>query len=122
MNSLPVIVAGDWTKIERTYTESLRRLQINKNFTKWRKRVNKRLPELASRVFALRGTGYTGCGSHWSLEKRLGRVIIEINDYDTRDYYHGQNAFTNQINLEVAVEMLYKDVKEAEDSLKDSLR
>ena len=52
-------------------------------FDKWRVNINETLPDLVSRVFALRHKTYIGCGFHWSLEKLLGQVIIFMNDYDS---------------------------------------
>lgn len=56
-----------------------------RKFNEWRKEINKKLPDLANRVFALRTKHYMGCGFHWSLEKDLGYVIHMANNFD-RDY------------------------------------
>jgi hypothetical protein len=45
----------------------------------WRKKVNEEIPALASRVFALRGKIYNGCGFHYYLEHRLGLIMADIN-------------------------------------------
>lgn len=47
----------------------------------WRKRVNKHLPRIATRVFTLRDKMYRGCGFHHELECRLGAVIQRMNNY-----------------------------------------
>lgn len=49
----------------------------------WRKEMREQLPELASKVFSLRGKPYNGCGFQWSIEKDLGCVIRGVNDYDS---------------------------------------
>ncbi len=87
----------------------------NDDFTRWRKRTNKGMPELAARVFALRSKGYVGCGFHWSLEKSLGFLIGRLNDYDDGSYY-GVDAMAYQIGLQVAARFLYKNVAKAEKS------
>jgi len=58
--------------------------QWRRDHYEWRKKVNPELPKLAARVFALRDKTYPGCGFHWSLERLLGTVISNINDYDKR--------------------------------------
>lgn len=87
--------------------------QDNKAFTEWRKRVADEMPELATRVFALRKRMYMGAGLHWSMERELGFVMARVNDYD-HDYYHGPNAWADCIVLEVRYEALIKSVIEAE--------
>ena len=95
------------------------------SFSAWRKKVNKRIPEVAAKVFSFRKVCYTGCGFHWSLEKSLGNLIACINDYDSpldmrQSYYHGKEAPFNQIILKVKVKMFFKDVAEIERKLKEN--
>ena len=85
-------------------------------FTKWREAEAKKLPELAARVFALRGRMYYGCGFHWSMECKLGTVIARLNDYDNGANYYGPEAMHYQIPLRVMVEELYERVDKAERS------
>lgn len=114
---------GDMVPGDFEYVDEILQNEQNNRFNDWRRRVNKKLPELASRVFALRGRGYPGCAGQWNMEKRLGNVITEINNYDTDRYFTtGKNNTVSQLNLEVCVGMLYQEVKEAEESLKDSPR
>ena len=84
-------------------------------FTEWRKEVNEKLPELSRKIFALRSVMYKGCGFHWSLEKSLGSVIREINNYDAGSgYYHDKDCVCNRIVLKVCVEHLFEDVERIE--------
>lgn len=81
-----------------------------KAFHEWQRKVQEQLPELANRVFALRGKMYTGCGFHYSMERQLGRAIIAAhpsNEYPT---------IFSEISDRLAVEMLFNDVKKAEKS------
>lgn len=86
----------------------------NAKFTVWRKQAANDLASLAARVFALRGTGYYGSGFHWSLEKRLGYVMLKLNDYDDGSIYHDPAAEMLQDSLMLFVSLLYEDVAEAE--------
>lgn len=81
-----------------------------KKFNAWRKRVKKKLPDLANRVFALRGRHYMGCGFHWSMEKTLGRVILDINNFDKRF------DMPDQVVCRVIVAGLFEEVVKAEKS------
>lgn len=83
----------------------------NKQFDKWRERVRKDLPNLANRVFSLRGVGYTGCGFHWSLEKDLGYVIRGISNFDS----YPDNM--EQILIKIVTESLYKELNRIESKL-----
>lgn len=77
----------------------------------WRKEINKTLPELASRVFALRQGGYSGSGFHYNMEKTLGRVIAMVNNYDDPLELH------TPITDKVIYEGLIEDIQKAEWSL-----
>ena len=81
----------------------------------WRKRVNKNLPELASRVFALRGTGYCGCGFHYDLEKQLGNVIKGVNLYNDPIAFEHMTMML----LEIITTDLYKQVAKIEKEVKN---
>lgn len=85
-----------------------------KKFIKWRQRVNKNLPLLANRIFALRGTGYMGCGFHYDLERQLGNLISGVNRTDK-----GAFEFTYRIALEILCSGLYKDIIRIEDEIKN---
>jgi len=79
-------------------------------FNEWRKDEAEAIPELAARVFVLRKRFYMGCGFHWSMEKSLGGVMMQLNDFD-RGF-----EVSNMIVLLVSLEGLYKDVEKAEAS------
>jgi hypothetical protein len=53
---------------------------VEKKHYAWRKAVATSMPELCARVFALRGTGYYGSGTHYELERRLGSLMSRVND------------------------------------------
>lgn len=85
-----------------------------KKYTKWRKRVNKGLPALANRVFALRGTGYIGCGFHYDLERQLGNLISGVNRTDREAF-----EFTFRISMEILCAELYKDINQIEKEIRN---
>lgn len=66
-------------------------------FNVWRKGIAKKLPDLTSRVFALRDESYWGHGFHYSLEFDLGQIISMANDYrrDYRDLFERISAEAN---------------------------
>jgi len=80
-----------------------------KRFDKWRERVRKNLPKITARVFALRKAFYTGCGFQWGVEKNLGQVICQVNDFE-HNYYHGPDAMASRILLKILVESLHREV------------
>lgn len=96
--------------------------KLDETFSEWRRAEIKKLPELAARVFALRGTGYPGCGYHWSMERDLGWVICRLSNYDDRDCLHGPEKYSRRLMLEVNLEMLYEDVEKAEQAIRDKMR
>lgn len=83
----------------------------DKQFDKWRKRVRKDLPNLANRVFNLRGKGYIGCGFHWNLEKDLGYIIRSVSNFDS----YPDNM--EQILIKIVTESLYKELNRIESKL-----
>lgn len=76
----------------------------------WRKRAARNMPALATRIFALRDKMYQGCGFHWCMERDLGRLIARLNDYDS------PFDAAQRLGTEVALEMLYREVKGAEET------
>jgi len=92
--------------------DELKDWQELKKFNKWRKEIGKTLPELASRVFALRGKDYMGCGFHWSLEKDLGWVISTMNNFD-KSY----RDFATRISVKVVYEHFIERLEEIEDEI-----
>ena len=91
--------------------------QRDTEFSAWRQAKADEMPQLAARVFALRGKGYMGCGFHWGLEKSLGAIINRLNDYDDPGYYNTNEAITNQLVLKVLVEGLEERVAKIEKEL-----
>lgn len=85
-----------------------------KKYTKWRKRVNKGLPALANRVFALRGTSYLGCGFHYDLERQLGNLISGVNRTDSEAF-----GFTFRITIKILCTGLYKDITKIENEIRN---
>lgn len=85
----------------------------DKKHDKWRNRVKKGLPELARRVFALRGAGYTGCGFHYDLERRLGVIVKEVNSVSVETFKP-----TRMLLIEIATERLYCELAKIERELK----
>ena len=93
-------------------SQELQEIQELKKFNKWRKKVGKTLPDLAKRVFALRGKSYMGYGFHWGLEKDLGWIIATMNDFD-KSY---RDLGTRMI-VEVRYEQLIERVEEIENEI-----
>lgn len=92
-------------------------LKRDREYEEWVKKQLVIIPELASRVFALRNKPYMGCGFHYDMEKRLGDVISRLNNVD---YYQNPNEiFMFRICTEVLLKALLKSVAEAEASLKE---
>ena len=83
----------------------LQKRQELKKFNKWRKEIGKILPELASRVFALRLVGYAGCGFHWGLEKDLGYIIVMMNNFD-KSYRDLSDRISAEVEYECFIERL----------------
>lgn len=94
----------------------------HKEFSEWRRREGDKIPELAARIFAVRGTGYSGSGFHWWLMCELGTMMSWLHNYDDHTWYHGETAFFKQIALEVRLKMLYERVDEIEQELKEKAK
>lgn len=107
----------DLTKLDVENARYLSRNRRHRVYEVWRKRACVRLPELASRVFALRGTSYLGCGFHYGLESSLGSNIKYISD-PTKDIdvLNPMKEMTSRIANQVALKMLFNDVVKAEES------
>ena len=100
--------------MSESFDEIVPEKRRNDEFSAWRKVKAKAMPELAARVFALRGVRYAGSGFHWSLEKCLGYCMGQLNDYDDHTLYYGPDAASNQIVLEVLIEGLEESIAKAE--------
>ena len=84
-------------------------------YESWVEESLKLLPDLAARVFALRNKSYMGCGYHYALEEKLGKVICNLNN---TDYYRkddkGVIAFRccTRVLLKVLIDGIEKAEKE----------
>lgn len=76
----------------------------------WRKTVNEKIPQIANRVFALRGVCYDGSGFHYSLENQLGTLMARINNFTER------LTFDNTLMDEVLYEAFCSQLADAETS------
>ncbi len=78
---------------------------MNRQFKDFKAKVRKHIPSIASRVFALRGKGYS------ELERDLGKVLI----YTAYDYYPKNNQYhSGFIVVEVLVKCFFADLVKAE--------
>ena len=75
-----------------------------------RQEIRSGLPALASRIFALDGKSYPGCGFHWTKHKSIGFLLNKINDFDQR------MSDDTLVVCELVYQELLEDVKKAEDS------
>ncbi|WP_454740451.1 hypothetical protein [Cupriavidus necator] len=89
--------------------------KADREWEKWRKRAARRLPDLASRVFALNGKPYNGGGGHYAMVRSLGRMITEVGD-PTRSPFEREQRWANRLITQVAFEGLHADLREAERS------
>jgi hypothetical protein len=69
-------------EIKHIYTKDEQEYLRHKNnlwyYNKWAKRANKQMPNLAARIFALRGK----TGFYNGIERTLGRVLIGLTNVD----------------------------------------
>ena len=82
-------------------------------YKRWANRANNQIPNLASRIFALRNKNYLGCGFHYSMERSLGIILAKLNNYDDcppTSLYMMQH----RIVMKVSLNQLFKDVVDAE--------
>lgn len=89
-------------------------------FHDWQIEKGKELPELSSRVFALRGKAYPGSGWHYILEKLLGNVIVAVMDHERFNMYGkgDQERIADEIISEVLYDDLIDRLEKAEKSVK----
>lgn len=106
--------------VDNEKDEETRKIMIDKRENKcyydWIDRVKAHLPSLAKRVFALRKKFYEGCGFHYSLEKTLGNVIRDVNDYDRR--LSDIDEMAHRITVRIIVHSLFKRLDEIEKELR----
>lgn len=89
-----------------------------RDFERWSKKAKKHLPDLARRVFALGDKTYSGCGFHYMLEARLGRVIIDLNHIglERRNY---MERFAERLGIELNYQALFRDVVKIEKEIEN---
>ncbi len=88
------------------------------DFNKWQIKVkNNLLENIGPRIAKLGKTGYYGCGFHYGMEQRFGKLIVSLslpwqpcaNHLDKIS-----DDITNNIITEVLYDGLLEDVEEAE--------
>ena len=84
------------------------RKYCNRKHAAWCKKVNRRMPDLFLRVFALRQKPYAGCGAHYTLEKLAGRVLRDLQEPST--------DIADHLITEILVEDLFNTLVKAERS------
>lgn len=89
--------------------------KADREWEKWRRRAARRLPTLAARVFALGNKPYKGCGFHYALVGRLGRMITDVGD-PTRSPLERKERFANRVITQIVFEGLHTELHEAERS------
>lgn len=82
-----------------------------KEWHAWCARMNVHMPAICARVFALRGTGYRGSGTHYAMEAELGYVLAKLNTMD-------RPAISTTIIARVRLEALLRDLIRAEFSVR----
>jgi len=85
-------------------------------YERWAKRANNQIPNLASRIFALRNKNYVGCVFHYSIERSLGTILVKLNNYDDcppTNLYMMQH----RIVMKVSLNQLFEDVVNAENTI-----
>lgn len=84
------------------------------DFKEWRAAARDTLPDVASRVFALRGKPYAGHGFHYAMEAQLGRWIINITvPNPLRDLDEEQQKAV-RLSWPVLYETFLNSIKDAE--------
>ena len=105
-------------KISKLHQLQAEAVKVNK----WRKRMLFRLmTDIAPRIAALNGKGYSGSGYHYGMVQEVGSLIhdLAINFHPSMNHLEKncEDSLTWVIN-EVKAEELIKDLKKAERSLK----
>lgn len=85
-------------------------------FDHWREMTLATAAAIGRRVFALRDSGYTGCGFHWQLERLFGICLAELSDYDSPKFHEGAAAAVERLNTQARWRHLLLRVDEAEAS------
>lgn len=89
--------------------------KADREWEAWRRRAARRLPDLATRVFALSTLPYTGSGTHYVMVGRLGRMIAEVGD-PTRHPLERSERISNRLITQIVFEGLHTELLHAERS------
>ena len=71
-----------------------------------RKKLVAEVPGLVTRVIALQGKFYSGCGFHWSMMKSAGGLMNRVFNYD--EAYDFENLLIDEVIFEGLVESVEK--------------
>lgn len=96
------------------YSDRYRRYAAQEHHD-WMKRVAEHLPDWSARTFSLRGMLYWGCGTHYALEARLGRVITLAQNYE-QFFNSEKDRIANRIIDEMVVAQFVAQLVKAEKS------
>jgi len=82
--------------------------ELHERIDRERQEMRDAMPALAARVFALRNASYYGCGFHYAMEARLGKLLAALNNFDT--------DIENAIHIihKVSFRSLVADIRKAE--------
>jgi hypothetical protein len=67
-----------------------------------REKLSVKLPDLAIRIFALRGKHYSGCGFHYSLVASIGGLLDRMNRPDRN--YGLEDVLTDEVIFDGLIE------------------
>lgn len=93
-----------------------RYLKESKEFNAWRDRAIEQFPALAARVFKLRICVYPGFGSQHDLEKTLGYLLWQLNNFQSYPL-NLREMVAHRIVMKVHLNTLFKDVVKAEKAI-----
>jgi hypothetical protein len=97
-----------------SFKKHLISVRERKHFDEWEDNVKKHLPELARRVFDLRGKYYVS-----GLEKLLGTVIRDVNNKEGLYRLHAEEEImVEKIIRKINVHELFSRLKKAEQFIK----
>jgi hypothetical protein len=95
-------------------------LPILEKWNAWRRRTkHKLLADTAPRIAALSTRMYRGCGFHYSKEKQLAKLIVDLSipmQWDANWCAKIPDDRMKQIMWKVSASMLFADVRKAERS------
>ena len=105
-------------KVQKLHQLQAEAVTVNK----WRKKMlHKLMTDIAPRIAALNGKGYSGSGYHYGMVKEVGSLIrdLAISFHPSMNHLEKscEDSLTWLIN-EVKAEELIKDLRKAERSLK----